>query len=100
MPYLAYCTDKADAGEIRAATRDAHLAYVENVMEKICVAGPLRHDPEGPMIASCFIYNTDDELEARALLENDPYHQAGLYASVDLKPFYAAAGTWVGGKNW
>ena len=51
-------------------------------------------------MGSCFIYHTDDEAEARELLENDPYYTAGIYDQIECHQFLGAAGTWVGGKIW
>ena len=34
----------------------------------------MRDSTGGSIVGSCFIYQTDDEVEAKILLENDPYY--------------------------
>ena len=34
----------------------------------------MRDSTGGSIVGSCFIYQTDDEVEAKNLLENDPYY--------------------------
>ena len=100
MPHIAYCTDRKDLGDQRQTALADHLAYIETILDRIAVAGPVASGPDGSTEASCFIYHTDDEAEARALFENDPYYQVGLYGEVDMVAFTAAAGSWIGGKIW
>lgn len=40
------------------------------------------------------------EADARAMLEQDPYFQAGVWSHVEIHAFSAVAGDWVGGKTW
>jgi uncharacterized protein len=63
------------------------------------VAGPLR-TADGPTIGSLLVYKAASEAQARALLEADPYFRADIWASVEIQPFWAVAGDWVGGKTW
>ena len=100
MPFLAYCTDREGSEEARRAALAEHLEYIESILNCIAVAGPARTESGGRPVASCFVYHTDDEQEARRLLENDPYFKAGIYADVALSFFTPAAGTWIGGKIW
>lgn len=101
MPsYLAFCEDNPGSGALREQHLQEHLAYVETVMDRIRVAGPLREDAASEVDGSCFIYTGGSLDEARDLLASDPYHKAGIYASVRWFQFNPAAGKWVGGKNW
>ena len=100
MPYLVHCKDRPGVGALRQEALADHFAYVEAVLDKIAVAGPMKDKVGGEIVGSCFIYHTDDEAEARALFENDPYYQVGLYREVDMVAFTAAAGSWIGGKIW
>lgn len=104
MPYIALCEDDpaVDAAGLRRQQRAAHFAYIETILDRLLVAGPLRADGSGPEshVASLFIYATEDQAEARALLEADPYFRAGIYGQVRLQPFTAAAGSWLGGTIW
>lgn len=107
MAYAALCFDRddADTAALRQRERDRHFAYVESILHRLLVAGPLglpgaEATPGGPHGASLFLYDVSTEAEARRLLEADPYYQAGIYGRVELRPFIPAAGTWIGGAIW
>jgi uncharacterized protein len=99
--YIAICHDKPgpEAGKKRMEFAAAHLAYVETILDRIAVAGPVRDESCGT-VASVLIYKVDSEAEARALLEGDPYFAASIWDGITVGPFLAAAGQWVGGKTW
>jgi uncharacterized protein len=82
MPYFAiHCIDKPAAGDLRAATRGRHLEHVAGAGERLLVAGPLLDD-EGAPIGSLLIVDFDDRRAAIQFAADDPYAQAGLFASV------------------
>ena len=82
MPVFAiHCIDKPLQLQLRAATRPAHLAYLESLAEQIVVAGPLL-DEEGSPIGSMIIIELPDRRAAVAFAADDPYARAGLFASV------------------
>jgi len=100
MPlFMVIAKDRAGAHERRMAARAAHFAYIETIMDRIAVAGPLRTDDNG-FAGSVLVYDVPDPDTARALLEGDPYFAADIWESVELYPFTAAVGTWIGGKIW
>jgi len=81
MPYFAiHCIDKPDSGDLRAATRPAHLAHINTMGTAILVAGPLLR-PDGRAMGSLLIIDFDDRDAAIAYANADPYHQAGLFES-------------------
>ena len=100
MTWLVICSDATDSAALRRDHLQAHLAYIEKVMDRISVAGPLFADAADAMNGSCFIYRTDDLDEARALLHNDPYYRAGVYGRTEIRAFKPVAGAWVGGAAW
>lgn len=100
MAWLVLCRDAPDSGALRRRHLERHLAYIESVMYRVAVAGPLAESADGEFSGSCFVYLTDDRAVAESLLQNDPYFEAGLYADVEFRAFRAAAGTWVGGAVW
>ncbi|MFT7289515.1 MAG: hypothetical protein ACI87W_003652 [Halieaceae bacterium] len=101
MPsYMAFCEDNPGSGPLREAHRVEHLAYIESILDSIQVAGPLWENEGENVDASTIIYRTDSLDDAKQLLEADPNHKAGIYASVRWFKIYPAAGEWVGGKNW
>ena len=100
MAWLVLCRDVADAGALRRRHLERHLAYIESMMDRIAVAGPLAETVGGDFEGSVFVYLTDDRAVAESLLHNDPYFQAGLYGEVEFHAFRAVAGAWVGGAAW
>ena len=81
MPYFAiHCIDKPDSGDLRAATRAAHLAHITTMGTAVLVAGPLLR-PDGRAMGSLLIIDFDDRETAIAFANADPYHQAGLFES-------------------
>lgn len=102
MAWLALCREAecGETGRLREEWRDAHFAYVEQMLPRLLVAGPLRATPGGPWRDSLFIYDVETEAEARELLTADPYYQAGIYGTVEFRPFVPAAGRWPGGTLW
>ena len=100
MAWLVLCRDAPDSGALRRRHLQRHLAYIESVMDRIAVAGPLAERTDGDFSGSCFIYLTDDRSAAESLLRDDPYFEAGLYREVEFHAFRAVAGAWVGGATW
>lgn len=91
--------DRPGAHDTRMATRDAHFSHVERVIDSIAVAGPLR-TADGGFAGSILIVKAGGVDEALAMLEADPYFQAGIWERWEIHPFVAAAGEWVGGRIW
>jgi uncharacterized protein YciI len=90
--FAAICLDKPGHIELRLATRAAHLAFLQHHADCVKLGGPFL-DPAGDKpIGSMLILDCADLAAARALLEQDPYALAGLFASVDLRPWRRVVG--------
>ncbi len=100
MAYICFCRDVENSTPLRQANTAAHLAYIEKIMGRVLVAGPMAADSEGDYSGSTFIYDVESREEALQLLHNDPYFRAGLYTDVACRYFRPAAGNWIGGKTW
>lgn len=94
MHYVIIGTDREGTLEQRLATRSAHLARIEELLNagRLLVAGPCpgvdSADPgpagfTGSVIIAEFASLHEAELWAQA----DPYLEAGVYDSVAVKPF-------------
>jgi hypothetical protein len=93
MPNFALiCIDKPGGLALRLATREAHFAYVAQHPGVVRLAGPFL-DEEGNMAGSLIILDVPDIGAARAFADADPYRLAGLFESVDLRPWRATVGT-------
>lgn len=94
MWYVIAGTDKKNSLEGRKAARPAHLARLEALRDagRLKIAGPFpaidAEDP-GPagFTGSLIVAEFASLAEARAWADADPYVAAGVYASVEVKPF-------------
>ena len=100
MAWLAMSQDVENGTAIREEYLAAHLEYIESILHKIEVGGPMNTEQNPEYTSSVIIYRVDSEADAKTLLENDPYYKAGLYASTKLMQFNPVVGNWVGGKSW
>lgn len=90
MLFVALCTDKPDHVDLRLSTRAAHLAFLDAHAKAVKLGGPFL-DGDKP-VGSMLILDCDTEAAARALLAEDPYARAGLFASVEVKPWKRVVG--------
>ena len=94
MWYAIEGRDGAGVLERRGAARDAHLARLHALRDegRLLVAGPCPAiDAEDPGPAgfsgSIVIARFESIEDARAWAEADPYVAAGVYVSVEVRPF-------------
>ena len=97
MWYVIYASDREDSLESRLEARPAHVARIKKLIDKgrLLVAGPMPNidspDP-GPagFSGSTIIAEFETLEDAREWAGNDPYVEAGVYQSVDVRPFVRA----------
>ena len=90
MLYAIVCLDRPGALALRRANREAHLAHIAGAGGAILQAGPFL-DGNGEMCGSLLIYE-GDEAGARAWAAADPYAVAGLFRSVEIRPWKKVIG--------
>src|SRR5579885_1496894 len=80
--------DKPNSLSLRMATREAHLAYAhaDDKPAKVKLGGPYL-DEKGDMAGSMLIVEAPDMEAAVGFTKNDPYVKAGLFSSIDVKPY-------------
>lgn len=98
--YVVVCRDGPNAAIARAAQTQAHLRYIETVLGELNVAGPLFDDSGRETVGSLYVLHTRSLARAREIIENDPFHKAGAFASVEYFPHLPAAGRYIGGTIW
>ena len=92
MPlFVLSCIDRPGALAARMAARDAHLAYLRD-SGQLKLGGPYL-DEGGQMTGSLLIIEAADLQAARAFSAADPYVQADVFQSVDIRPFRATIGS-------
>lgn len=94
MLYVIYARDIPHSLDKRLAARPAHLARLQQLRDegRLTIAGPMpavdSNDPgEAGFTGSTVIAEFDSLAEARGWAESDPYVEAGVYDSVDVRPF-------------
>jgi len=91
MLFVVSCLDRAGSAELRAGTRGAHLAYLEGNPGVVRLAGPYM-DEDGQSVGSMFIMEGADRAAIEAYAARDPYAIAGLFASVEIRPWRVVIG--------
>jgi len=86
MLFALICTDKPESLELRLSVRPDHLKYLESLGGALKGAGPFTTD-EGQPTGSLVIIEAADRAAAKAVAEADPYARAGLFASVEIRPW-------------
>lgn len=86
MLYALICNDKPDHLHVRMQARSAHLLFLESLGEGLKAAGPFVND-DGKPTGSLVIIDVESQLLAQAIAAQDPYAKAGLFASVEIKPW-------------
>ena len=88
MLFAVICKDKPGSLQVRLDTRPEHIAFLEglNGDKKLAFAGPFL-DPEGKPNGSLVVVDAPDMAGAQALSAADPYAKAGLFESVEIRPW-------------
>ncbi len=94
MLYAIIATDITGSLDKRLAARPAHLARLERLKDegRLVLAGPHpavdSNEPgEAGFTGSLVVAEFDSLNAAMAWADADPYREAGVYASVRVKPF-------------
>ena len=84
MPYMIYCLDLQDAGDLRKRTRAAHLEYMIAHQDKVLYGGPLQSDDGTRVLGSLMVLSLKTRDEVDAFLETEPYTQARLFSETRI----------------
>lgn len=84
MLYIIYQEDRAEGAAIRAATREAHFAYLDAHQDILVLGGALLADEDATRTGSVLIVNVPDRAAAESFSENEPFRKAGLFSSVKI----------------
>lgn len=92
MPlYVIVAFDKPNSRELRAATREAHLAYVDERAPMVKLGGPMQDETESPL-GSLLIIEAPDKAAAEAFVAGDPYNSGGVFERVEIRRFRTVVG--------
>mgnify|MGYP001767268319 FL=1 len=87
MLFAAMCHDKPDHLAVRLATREAHVAWLKSLAPRVRIAGPFLDDTGEIMQGSIVVIEAESLAEAKAVFAADPYAAAGLFATVEIRPW-------------
>ena len=90
--FMILCTDKPGARELRAATRPAPLAYLSSGEVQVKLGGAWLDEADGGPLGSLLVVDAADIAAARTFAAEDAYAKAGLFASVEVRPWRLAVG--------
>lgn len=90
MRVALICIDKPGMLQTRLDNRAAHLAHIQ-ASGRVEMAGPFLSET-GEMIGSLLVLLVDDLSQAQDWAKADPYAQAGLFASVDIREWKKVVG--------
>lgn len=90
MLFAIICQDKPDMIDVRKANRPDHVAYLKET--GAVLAGPFLDDDGETMIGSLVVIEAEDRGAAVAWAAKDPYALAGLFESVEIRPWVRAIG--------
>ncbi|MDO9416533.1 YciI-like protein [Pararhizobium sp.] len=88
MLFAFLCTDKPNSLQVRMDARPEHVAWLNGLNDAgtLKFAGPFL-DAESKPNGSLVVVKAETIEDAQALSAADPYAKAGLFASVDIKPW-------------
>jgi len=86
MLFVLICTDKPNSLELRQQLRPDHLKFLESLGSSLKAAGPFTDD-EGKPTGSLVIIEAQNRVAATDIAGRDPYAVAGLFASVEIRPW-------------
>jgi uncharacterized protein YciI len=89
--YFVYRQDKPGTLDLRMKTRPAHMAYAEEIGDKLFFAGPAMDD-DGNMCASVWVLDVENREEAEAVTAQDPFEKLGLFETKIIRRFMKTGG--------
>ena len=86
MLFALICDDKPNSLELRLKMRPDHVAFLNGLGTALKFAGPFTDDAGSP-VGSLVVIQSESRAAIQALSAQDPYAIAGLFQSVDIRPW-------------
>jgi uncharacterized protein YciI len=87
MLWSIHCLDGDDVTEKRAALAADHSAHLRTAEPAPLVYGPLLDDAGEHGVGSFFLIDAPDRAAAEHWVEADPFHQGGVWQTVQVHAF-------------
>lgn len=84
MLYIIYQVDRPGGEDVRAATREAHFAYLDAHEDILVLGGAMLAEDGKTRTGSILIVNVANRQEAETFSENEPFRKAGLFERVEI----------------
>lgn len=95
MLFVIYCRDAENGADLRKVNLEAHLGHVEQVKDRIMIAGPIKDEANSSFLGSLFVLEANSLQSARGIIEADPFYKGGVYSEVRVDRFEGLGGKWV-----
>lgn len=92
MIFAVRMYDAPNAPALRERHREAHFAYVAEIMSHLLVAGPV-HGDGGP--GSLAVLRVESRGELDQLMQADPYFREGVWERFEAWHYEPMVGDWV-----
>ncbi len=87
MLFAIICNYKPAGLAIRKENRPEHLAYLKGLGDTLKFAGPFLGEDHETMNGSLIVVEASSLQDARSIAEGDPFTKAGVFASVEIRPW-------------
>jgi uncharacterized protein YciI len=87
MLYALICTDKPGSIAVRKANRPDHVAFLQSLGDDLVFAGPFTGEDGETPNGSLVVIQAPSRQAAQEIATSDPYAKAGLFASVEIRPW-------------
>jgi uncharacterized protein len=96
MYFVVWATDREGTQAARLAVRDAHRARLRAPAPHpivVVAGGPTLGESDNAMNGSLLVIEADNIEAVRRFVADDPYEVAGVYARVEIRPWYWSLGS-------
>ena len=83
--FIVHCTDVAGGAALREPLRQAHRDYLDGRAGEVFARGPTKTDDGAAVTGSALLLDVTGRAAAEALLADEPFNKAGVYAQVSIE---------------
>ncbi|MCG2580568.1 MAG: YciI family protein [Marinobacter sp.] len=89
MYFVVFGTDKPGMEKVRASVRSEHREHLRHHDHsvKVVLGGPTLAEDQETMNGTMLVIEGSHIQQVRAFLEQDPYNKAGLFKSLEVRPW-------------
>lgn len=95
MLYAVWATDRPGTQAARQRVREAHRARLRDPGDhpvRVVQAGVTLDDASGAMNGTLLVVQAETLEAVRAFVDGDPYVAAGVYGTIDIRPWRCGLG--------